>query len=529
MSPRSALFVFLCFALAVLCGPASSAELLKREVVTLNKNVFVPVTTNTASIARTVPFREYPLIGTTANGYIVLLDKAPFSPPIGFIKKVNRLSNPTAKEYQNTIEINSMINEPVSPGYIPFAAGARYAVVASDDTHYTLLFSNKYVTTTGRVPRVDCAVVSDEAIKLEQRAKAAEEAQARKEIEAALKTSEYGGDYDQGIKELRRVLGKYPKHEFTPRVLARLKDINNEGYWAVHSAILSGNSMTNDQEAIASLEYILSVYSNTVLTKIAIQTLEQCKARLADAQAAASKSDVKTDEPKSNTDDPDNVTRSQVADESTGHEDESLGVNSNSYDGIKASNQAPLELFSLRAFIYAYREIIPTGCTVYYYASSQDFISVRFDSSDNKQYIAFRLRLSQIHFLYDVIVKWNKWRIKAEEQNVELVKEIDKLVTTVTWVENNGDLCIETATVKFTFNNKLKDVPAIIVTFPEMSTYDALSSNGKVVDRRYNHKQQEVIWNDMSTLALYFGLTPDRIREKVAKHNADGEIIDTFK
>lgn len=243
--------------------------------------IYSPISTNTKAIGQTTPLKEYKLLEETPRGYIVVLEKVPMSPPLGFIQKVNRLGNPTAKFRGGAIEILPMVNEPIFPGYIPFVKGQRYPIIQKQGTNLVLMYKSDLLTATGRVAQSDCEILTASFLQSEYDSKA------RPYVDAALSAAEYGKDYSSGVSALRMVAEQFPKSTLLTPVRNRLSEIDNEPYRRILAAIASASQTTNDAEVVRLLDSAIASFPNTVISPMAKRLREEAASSIAAAQRYA--------------------------------------------------------------------------------------------------------------------------------------------------------------------------------------------------------------------------------------------------
>ena len=242
------------------------------------KTIYFAIQKENPQTTYTIPFKEYKLIEETPNGYEILLDKASFYPPVGYMKKKSRTGNDTAIRKYDSIEIRSKITEPIYVGDLAFVEGGQYPVLDTQGTNLLLRYASPYFTATGIVSRSDCRIVSAKTLEeaYEKASKAA--------IEQALKLTEYGEDYNTGLKALKGALSKYPHSSLAPAAKKRLAEINNNDYRQTYNALMRTMGLS-DADALRNLDYILSNHPDTSLTPLVKrkrQTLqEKVNARLA--------------------------------------------------------------------------------------------------------------------------------------------------------------------------------------------------------------------------------------------------------
>lgn len=134
---------------------ASSLE----DDAVMRKTLYIPVTTSSFAIGWTSPFSEMPLVAETPRGYIVELYRAPFSPPYGFIQKIDQIGNPTAYSDGRSIKINNQVRVLIHRGFIPLRQGYAYPIVSNDGTNLALRFQRGDIVVTTTVPTVACDII----------------------------------------------------------------------------------------------------------------------------------------------------------------------------------------------------------------------------------------------------------------------------------------------------------------------------------------------------------------------------------
>ncbi len=273
------LFAITIFALGTAWADATFVELASPKTA-----IYSPITTNSTAIGKTIPMKEYPLVEETPRGYIVVLEKAPYSPPLGFIKKVNRLGNPTARYRGTAIEIHPMINEPIFPGYIPFAQSNRYAIFKRDGTNLFLVYSNRQIHSIAVVPANECTIVTIDTQRRELAQKSAEADRLKlekegNEIESAISTSHRQGSYSKRLQYLRGVVDKYSEHPLSTKAKQRLAVMESIGYRTVAEAIDKARLADNPRSSSAIIELALSQYPQSDLSGDAKELLQGYQSR----------------------------------------------------------------------------------------------------------------------------------------------------------------------------------------------------------------------------------------------------------
>lgn len=206
------------------------------------KTIYCPVSTNSKAIGQTIPLKQYTFLEETPRGYIVILDKASFSPPLGFIQKVTRLGNSTAKYHGGGVEILPMVNEPIFPGYIPFVQGKSYPILRKEGNNLRLLYSSPLAVATGVVSAADCSIVSAAMIRKERDHQRIEEERQQLErrgvdIEAAIAKSISARSYAEGLLPIKQVIAAYPTHPSIRQAKERLAMMESSDYRTVAEAI----------------------------------------------------------------------------------------------------------------------------------------------------------------------------------------------------------------------------------------------------------------------------------------------------